>query len=362
MFLDWTKLGNKSLIGQVLDYFSFLSENPSREITSKSEFTALKNKMEFLTSPKQMSEFEVLFIQFLTIADATPIKINGELAKLSNIEQIFEIKDGKLQIKNGVEFSKEQQRTFRNKYQSLARKVAGAYRTTEISSIETNWAGKSAIFLRRYFVGLATNRFQGERFSIQEGDIYKGYQRETVVNLIRLFKEYKLNFTKYPEYWNSLSEKEKASHIKMLLEYGILLVTIGLFSILGGGDEKRELKNNSWIYNMQLVALLRARTELEQFTVIGIPDLLRISKNPFMVFQTLGNVWKTISLVVPTILGNEDAFYKQGNDLYSPIFGKFHEKGDSKLLATFLKTIGHTGASFSPEEYLINFRNAQNRY
>ena len=40
------KIGKDPLIGQVLDYFSFLAENPSREITSKSEFTALKSLIE----------------------------------------------------------------------------------------------------------------------------------------------------------------------------------------------------------------------------------------------------------------------------------------------------------------------------
>lgn len=359
LLMDWTKLGNKSLIGQVLDYFSFLAENPSREITSKSEFTALKNKVEFLTSPKQMSEFEVLFVQFLTMADATSVKVNGIPNKLSNIEEIFELESGKLKLKDGVEFTKEQERSFRGKFQSLARKVAGAYRTTEISSIETNWAGKSGMFLRRYFVGMATNRFQGTRFSIQEGDIYTGYQREVIKNLGRLFKEYKGNVIKY---WDTLSDKEKGSHIKMLTEYGLLLVFIGLFSLLGGDDDKKQLEQNSWAYNMQLVALLRAKTELQQFVPgYGTDDLIRVGKNPFMVFQTLGNIAKTISLIVPTIMGDEDAYYKQGNDLWSPIFGKFHEKGDSKLLANFLKIVGHTGASFSPSEYIVNFKNAQNR-
>lgn len=347
---DWTKLGNKSLIGQVLDYFSFLNENPTREITSKSEFTFLKNKMEFLTSPKQMSEFEVLFIQFLTIADATPIKINGVLTKLSNIEEIFEIKDGKFKMKDGVEFTKQQEKLFRGRYQSLARKVAGAYRTTEISSIETNWAGKSGMFLRRYFVSMLTNRFQGTRFSFQEGDVYTGYQTEVLRNIGKLFTQYKLNL---PKYWNQLSDKEKGSHLKMLTEYGLLIVLIGLFRILGGEDPKKDLKNNSWAYNMNLVALLRAKSELQQFTLVGIDDLIRVGKNPFMVFQTLGNVFKTISLIGPTIWGGEDAFYKQNTGL--------HKKGDSKLLATFLKTIGYTGVTWSPEEYIVNFRNTQNR-
>ncbi len=72
-----------------------------------------------------------------------------------------------------------------------------------------------------------------------------------------------------------------------------------------------------------------------------------------MVFQTLGNVTKTIGLIPGTIFGSENAFYQQNSGL--------HKKGDSKLLATFLKTIGYTGVTFAPEEYIVNFKNAQKR-
>ncbi len=128
---------------------------------------------------------------------------------------------------------------------------------------------------------------------------------------------------------------------------------MGLFSMLGGGDDKKKLKENSWAYNVQLIALLRAKSELQQFTVVGIDDLIRTGKNPFMVFQTLGNIQKTLWLVGPTIWGDESAFYQQNSGL--------HEKGDSKLRANFFKVFGYTGATFHPEEYIVNFRNAQNR-
>jgi hypothetical protein len=177
-----------------------------------------------------------------------------------------------------------------------------------------------------------------------------GYQREVIRNLSKLFTEYKGNL---PKYWEQLSDREKASHLKMLIEYGTLLVLIGLFALMGGNDDKKKLKENSWAYNVQLVALLRAKSELQQFTLYGVDDLIRIGKNPFMVFQTLGNITKTIWLIKPTIFREDEAFYQQNTGL--------HKKGDSKLTANFLKTIGYTGVTWSPEEYLVNYRNAQNR-
>ncbi len=350
---DWTKLGNKSLIGQVLDKFAMLAENPGREITKKSEFTYLKNKMEFLTSAKQMSEFEVLFVQFLTMADATPVKVNGKVTPLSHIEDIFEKdKNGNLKYKDGVEFSKQQEDIFRGMFQSMARKLAGAYRVTEISSIETNWVGKSALFLRRYFVSMATNRFAGERWNSQEMEVQLGYQRETFRNLIKMFRDYQhLGM----QQWSKMTAKERASFHKTILEYGILMLLIGLLALAGGNDDKKHLKKNSWQYNIMLVALVRARAEMEQFTIKGTDDLIRIGKTPFVIFNTIGNVYKIISLVGPTMMGWKQAFYQQNTGM--------HKKGDSKLVYTLLKLRGWGGimATRHPEEYYMNFLNAQNR-
>ena len=315
--------------------------------------------MNFLTSAKQLSEFEVLFIQFLTIADATTIKVNGKDTKLSKIEDIFEIgEDGNLRKKDGVEFNNKQENIFKGRYQAMSRKLAGAYRQTEISNAETHWAGKSGMFLRRYFVPMVSNRFQGDRWSSQERDAQMGYQKEVFNNLIRLFKIYSFNV---PKYWRQLSDKEKASHFKMLKEYGILMIMLGLYSLGGGNDNKKELKKNSYWHNLYLVGLLRAKSELEQFTLKGIDDLIRTGKNPFMMFTTIGNITKLVPLTYQTIFRDESAFYKQSNDTYVPILGKIHEKGDSKLLVNFLKLFGITGATFTPHEYIINFRNAQNR-
>jgi len=355
---DWTKLGNKSLIGQVLDYFSFLAENPGREITDKSEFYLTKNKTDLLTSPKQISEFEVLFVQFLTIADATTVKVNGKETKLSNIEEVFEIKDGKFQTKKGAEFTKQQEKIFRGKFQGMARKLAGAYRTTEVSSIETHWLGKSAFFLRRYFISMARNRFVGKSWNKQEQDIQIGYHRETFNNLVKMFQDWK-NFGL--NHWSKMSDKQRVAAYKTTMEYGMLFLLIGLLGLAGGDDDKKTLKKNSWAYNLMLVTLFRAKTEMEQFTLKGVDDLIRTGKNPFMIFTTMSNVTKTIGLVYPTIMGDEKAYYKQSTDAYLPILGNIHEKGDPKLLTSFLKIFGATGASFVPHEYLINFKNAQNR-
>ena len=132
-----------------------------------------------------------------------------------------------------------------------------------------------------------------------------------------------------------------------------MILMLGLLSLAGGDDNKGELKDNSWLYNIGLITLYRAEKEMEQFTIKGSDELIRIGKNPFIVFNTLGNISKTIGLIIPTVMGDEKAFYQQNTGL--------HEKGDSKFIFNFFKLYGYTGNTFNPHEYFVNLRSAQNR-
>ena len=194
------------------------------------------------------------------------------------------------------------------------------------------------------------NRFGGEGWNSQEMEVQIGFHRETFNNLIELFTKYKFNVSKY---WENLDDKERVNHYKFLLEYGAMFLMLGLLSLAGGDDNKKELKDNSWLYNIGLITLYRAEKEMEQFTIKGSDELIRIGKNPFILFNTLGNISKTIGLIYPTVMGDEKAFYQQNTGL--------HEKGDSKFIFNFFKLYGYTGNTFKPEEYFVNLRSAQNR-
>lgn len=347
---DWTKMGDKSLIGQIIDYFQVLPEGINEEITKKSEFTLIKRKGEFLTTPKSFSEFEVLFAQiFLPMANATMVKKNGKLIKLSNFEEVYELKNGNLQLQEGVEFSKQEQLLFTKSFRKMARDIGGAYRSSEQTLVETEWWGHAVMFMRKYFVPLLTSRYAGMRYSIEQQKLIEGFYTATLRNFTELFTKYHGNAI---EQWHNLTDEEKLAFRKTMTELAVIGVVNLALVMFGGWDDKKKLKDNSYAYNMALVTLFRAKSEVETFNFIaGWNEMIRTTSSPFVAMQTMKNIYRTLASGLDTIDGSEGAFYKQNSGM--------HKKGDSKLIVNFLKTIGYSGYTFHPEDYIINFRNMQ---
>lgn len=340
---DYTKVGDKSLIGQVLDYFSVLPDNINGQFTSKTEFTIAKEKMTLLASPKAFSEFEVMLVQFLTFANNEMIEVNGRKISLGNIEEIFEKGvDGVVKFKDGVKFPKKQELAFVKIFRKYTREIAGAYRQTEQTQLETAWAGKLVMYMKKYLAPGISNRYAGRRYSIEEGDITEGYYNSTFKTLVSLFKDYSGDVMAK---WNDMEDMEKAHFIKFCREFVFIMTLVGVTSLMGGGDDKKELKANSYAYNFLLAELIAAKTETETFafaTFSGIDDLIRIIRNPITASQQIANVYKVFPLLAQTLYGSEDAYFKQNSGL--------HHKGDSKLLSQFLKVIGYTGRTWDGPE------------
>lgn len=352
LMYDWTKMGAKSLIGQILEHYDVVPEGVEGEITKKSEHTLIKAKWDFLTSPKSISEFEVLFSSiFLPLANATFVDTAEGKVRLSEFEKIYELKDGNLQLKPGVKWSEKQERLFIMRFKNLSRRVGGAYRALEKTGFETEWYGHAMMFMRKYFVPLLTTRLAGKRWSIEDQKVTEGFWRSTVRNLVGLVSEDKGNIK---EHWDKLTDDEKLAYRKALTEVAIIALINTAIWVFGGVDDKEELKKNSYFYNMMLVMLLRAKSETETFNFLfGYDELARMAKQPFIMASSLGHMSNAISLLHPTVFNMEDAYYKQNTGL--------HDKGDSKLLAASLRVFGYTGYTFNLEEYIINFRNMQDR-
>lgn len=340
---DFTKVGDKSLIGQVLDYFMVMPESLNGVFTDKSEYTILKEKMTILSSPKNMSEFEVMLVQFLTFANNKMVDVNGKKIPLGNIEDIFEKgKNGVVKFKKGVNFSNQDEASFIKIFRKYTREIAGAYRPTERTQLETHWAGKAVMYMHKYLAPGISNRYAGRRYSIEEGDITEGYYSSTFKNILSLFKDYSGNVL---EKWQDMSPMEQAHALKLLKEFGFIMSLWILTSMMGGNDKKKELQQNSYAYNYVLTELMATKTETETFAFAigsGTDDIIRIAKSPVIAMQQVTNIYKLFALVPMTAIGSEDAYYKNNVGL--------HNQGDSKLFAQFLKIIGYTGKTWNGPE------------
>lgn len=343
---DYTKGGNRSFIGQMMQLYSVTAEDIMRHTNEKINYNLGADKFTFMMAPKAFSEFEAIVLQWLTLADAHMVKFEDGTSK--PLVQAYELKDGVLQLKPGAQFSDRDRLIFREKFQKITRDISGAYRESEKSEFETEWYGKAAMFMSKYLVPGINTRIGRKQWSMEYGDITEGFYSSALKSISELVKDYHGNIRKF---WNNASASEKASLVKFGREFLIVTsmwIAIGLMGGGGGPDQKKRLQKNSWVYNYMIAEMIASKTETETFVPwagFGLDDLLRKAQSPFMAVRQLIGIAKMMQLAQFTIMGDDEAYYKQKTAL--------HDKGDSKLAAQFWKIVaGFTGKGFEPIEMI----------
>lgn len=336
---DFSRVGDKSYIGQFADYFSALSGNPTNEYDKKTQFTLMKEKGELLSGMKAYSEFNAQMTQLLAIAKSTKVSLNGEMVP---IVEAYELDANRnFVLKQGAIVTKDDEVRFSRLVQRVNADVAGRYRQLEKTYLETIPIGKLAMYMNRYFVPMWQNRYAGMRYSAETGNISSGYAYESMSLLKDAIFLYKGNLSTQ---WKDLSPRERANVYKFIKDLGALVAMAVVVSLMGGGDDKKHLKQNAPLYNYMLGLAIGVNTETQSF--IDPTDLIRKAQSPFMAINQLKQLVKVLSLVPPAMLNSDSAYYEHGTGVKDGL----HDKGDSKLIAQFLKLIGYTGVQFQPDE------------
>jgi hypothetical protein len=343
---DFSRVGDKSYIGQFADYFSALSGNPINEYGRKTQFTLLKEKGELLSGMKAYSEFNAQMVQLLALAKSTKVSLNGQMVP---IIEAYELDDkGTISLKKGADVTKEDELKFSRLIQRINADVAGRYRELERTYLETMPIGKLAMYMNRYFVPMWQNRYAGPRYAAETGNVSVGYAYESMSLLKDAIFLYQGRLS---EQWKDMSPRERANAMKFIKDLSALIAMSVLVSLMGGGDDKKHLKQNMPLYNYMLGLAIGVNTETQSF--IDPTDLVRKAQQPFMAVNQLKQLVKVLSLVPPTMLGMDSAWYDHGTGVKDGL----HDKGDSKLLAQFLKLMGYSGVQFQPDE-LVKRQNA----
>lgn len=350
---DYTKFGNKSFIGQLLDYFQVDPGGLLHHIHEKTNYNVGADKINILTGPKIFSEFEVQVLQFLTIANANKVEVNGKMVPMIEAFELVDDngrivkKGGDVRIKKGAKFGKSDIDSFNGLFRKLTREIAGAYRETEKTEFETHWLGKATMYMTKYLASGLTARYAGRRWSIEQQTITMGFHNMSIKALRDLIRDYSFNFK---EWKGELSPKQRAALSKSIYELSFILTLALIISLMGGGggpDDNKKLKDNSGLYNFLLAEIIASKTETETFIPwwgMGLNDLVRKAKSPMVAMQQVTNLAKLVELAAYTAIDNDYAFYQNNTVL--------HDKGDSKAFAMLLKIYGYTGKTFNPTELI----------
>lgn len=354
---DYKKFGDKSFIGQALQYFQVMHGSTYNEYGKKTQWTHMKNIENYLTWMKNSSEFELQVTQFLAMSRANKVQVGVDAegkAIMVPMLEAFEInKDGNFAPKAGAVVTQEQINAFIKKISYINRLINGAYREDERNKFQKTVLGDLAFYLNGYIMPGITNRYAGTRYSIEADIITKGYWNQGYSFIKDLIKyRARLKTT-----WDTLSIEEKARVMRFIKELAIIVAFALLVGALGGGDDKDELRKNSSLHNYLLAQLMSIKSDTETFVPIpgmGLNELARKMNSPFVALKQVTNILKVIQNGLGYVVGNSDAFYKRDG-----VGDGFHDEGDPKVVANFLRLIGWTGTAFDPLEKLTRVKQLQ---
>ena len=390
---DFSKLGNRSFWGQIMEVFDPIQGEFENEYGEKTNFNSVKNIFKSgIMAGKIMGEWEIqmsAFIAFalnhkvyngkvlgreqyitMKIGDAENLSLDEiSKRKLTAIEEfnnldtnlldILELnKQGKLSIKdkykNDFEFGNENFNDIIGRLHAMQKKLNGSYAKFDKTYVEKTSIGRLMFFFRKYFVPLGmarwgTRRLDYESASLEQG-FYVTFWQTAVKDLLKMRFNVVAN-------WNNYSDFQKTAIKKTLMDLGAVLVaTLGL-SLLGWDpddkDNAKKLKDAAYAKQVAIFLLLRFRSESKQFMPgAGLQEINKIVTNPSLIFSETTqfiNMGYLMALHAGELFGMDyDKTLYYQTDAGG---GGLKDKGDSKLLQQMVQSFtGYSGKTFHPED------------
>lgn len=352
---DYIKLrgGNKSFINQMLEYFQVVNGAIHDEFGNKVQWSSWIEKGHFFMLPKHFSELKLQMAAFLAHSHATKVELKDG-TKVDFIEA-FQIRDGKVEIKEGAKITQQDVLDFSAKVKDTNLRINGAFKADEKSRFSKTPFGSLAEFLMGYVMPGIKNRFGSGGYSSFTGAYHKGYYREALSFYWNLLK-YRNTIIKN---WHTYDYEHRSRIIRGSYEIGMVVFLTLLASLMGGGDPKKKLKQNSPEYNYLLGLTIAVASEVQTFTplpLLGMDEFIRKFSNPFAVSTSLKLYGKTITDGINLITGSDSARFK-----VKGIDDGFHDKGDVKVIADFIKLTGFDYKEFSSVDKVVGVQSFQNQ-
>jgi hypothetical protein len=304
-----------------------------------------------------------------TLQEISAMKLEAlkEWDKLDvNLLDMMEMgKDGKVgvkdQYKDVFQLGSQEFSDIVAKLHAMQKKLNGSYNKFDKAWAEKTSLGKMMFFFRKYFIPIGVNRWGVMRTNYESMTPEQGFYLTFLQTVGKDLTKFRFNVIKN---WHTYSPFEKRAIKKTLVDVGIVLSIIAMYSLLLGynpddPDRLKKLREKGWAAQAAVFVLLKVRSETEQFLPpAGIEEIKGIYSSPSLIFQeashyiTMGKMLSMHLLnVVPGVDFNSELYYKRKAS-EATFFGMtLKDEGDSKLFAQFMKTfVGYSGKTFHPDE------------
>lgn len=402
---DYTKVGNRSFWGQIMEVWDPMQGEFENEYGQKTNFNVVKNIFsQGLYAGKIWGEWEIQMKSFIAFMKAhklyngevvdretfitkklgtdldamTPSQISSKrLEALKefdaldvNLLDMMELnKDGVLdvkdQYKSSFQFGSQQFSDIVAKLHAMQKKLNGSYNEFDKAYAEKTSIGKMMYFFRKYFLPIGVNRWGVRRVNYESMNIEQGFYLTFIQTMGKDLAKFRFNVVKN---WSNYSPQEKRAITQTLTDMGIVLGIWLAYSVLLGYDPDdkdrfKKLKEKGWAAQAAVFLLLKVRSETEQFLpYAGLNEIKGVYNNPSLVFNETTryiNITKLVGEhmlnVLPLVDFNSDLYYSKDVDESG-----MKDKGDSKLIAAAIKSIiGYTGKTIHPVDAIKSYEYIQ---
>lgn len=232
--------------------------------------------------------------------------------------------------------------------------------------------GKLGENMKRWFMPAIIRRFGRETVDVTYEDLNEGYYRTAASAAFNIFKNlFTLQFAEAKSwaYIYAKTPKHRQNLGRAGADIGIATLLWFMFAnLLGysGDDKNKNLKEDSWAHQVALLIMLRSYSEATAFIPVppwGFQEMKRNILTPFSLpADTVSNLAAIGQLGLYHVLYmfgadsfEKDLFYQRDAGYW------YSEKGDSKFVKYLLRTLGHNGYTFNPDQYIKDFSNLQSR-
>jgi len=333
---DNLRAGNITFYHQLINKVDGFQGTFHNEYGQNISATFLKDAVNFkkyFMITKNTVEIEMQIMNTLAVLNHLKIEHEGKMIPL---HQAFELKDGLIAGKNGIDAEKLQKKVEeaikKIKYANIV--TNGNYNKMDAAVAEKYALGRLFLFMNKYFVPMAAFRFQKSRYNVLTNEISTGFHRSFVTSIINDVKSgYYIPFAHMITTPEDYTTEQKMGALTVAQELAKITLLSLMFSLAGGDspDKYKKLKedpNGYWKAQMlNLILSIKLETET-MHPLFGMDNITQKLKSPFPVARLFENLTK---FIYSLNMGEED-FYKRDSGLYS--------KGDSKSIAYALKILG----------------------
>lgn len=367
------KEGDKSDIGQMVDYWGVLQGEFEESIGSNFKETQLKtvfNSFGYSMYIRKAGEHELQISLWMSLMSKTIVSYDGKIMSLFDAYKLLKSNKNSLSIEDHEGLIKKvslvdnkyvttDNWTYKDeidlmlKIQKINIDLNGNYAKLNKAVAEKYALGKAIFFFRKYLVPFAMRRFGTRRLDILKDEESEGYYSTSYRAMLKPIFTNPYRFFKEKEWdWENLTEYEKANLRKFFTESALIVLFMLLISTIG--DEPDELKDHNFLTLHFLFLLKKVRSETEQLNpLFGLREINAIVRSPSVAYSQTVARFSDIFAYTYYHIGDPDKAYYQKDT------GGFWEKGDSKALAASLKLIGFNGKTFYPKELIEGFEYGQ---